>query len=339
MANRLRLKDAAKARDSITRKQAIEIRNLYRKAAKELQKEVQRLKYKNNVSSILQQQRIAELQKQLDKQIEEIGKEIENSIRTGILEISSNVCNSAADMGKELGFVLTAGYSSVPNQIIRKIVTGQIYDTGWSLSNRIWDITKATQKEIYKVVAAGMAENKGAYEIAKDLEEFVNPDKRKPWNLKMKDGKRIYKKMVDYNAQRLARTLAQHAYQQSVVEVTKNNPWVQDYIWHANGSRVCPICRERDGRHYKVNEIPLDHPNGMCVIEPVFQSSDKVIDDLANWVNSDIGTYPEIDKYASELTGVDVKKLEVDKIYGKNRKYFEKTIDNIGDMVYNRIIR
>lgn len=314
---RLKLKDAAKARDSITKKQLVEIRNMYRKAAKNLQKEMQRLKYKDNVSSILQQQRIAELQKEIDKVIEEIGKEIESGIRTSILEVSSGVCDSAAKVGKELGFTLTVGYSSVPQQVLRKIVTGQIYDSGWSLSNRIWDITKTTQKDIYNVVAAGRAANKGAYEIAKDLEEYVNPDKKKPWNLKMKDGKRIYKKMVDYNAQRLVRTLTQHAYQQSVLEVTKNNPWLQDYIWHANGSRVCPICRERDGKHYKAHNLPMDHPNGMCVIEPSFSNMNKVIDDLANWVNSDIGTYPEIDRYASELTGMDIKKMQPRKIYGK----------------------
>lgn len=314
---KLKLKDAAKARDSITKKQLVEVRNMYRKAAKDLQKEMQRLQYKNNVSSVLQQQRISELQKEIDKTIEEIGKELEEGIKTSILEVSSSVCKNAAKMGKELGFMLTIGYSSVPKSVLRKIVTGQIYDSGWSLSNRIWDMTKTTQKDIYNIVAAGRAANKGAYEIAKDLEEFVNPDKRKPWNLKMKDGRKIYKKMVDYNAQRLVRTLTQHAYQQSVLEVTKNNPWLQDYIWHANGSRVCPICRDRDGNHYKANNLPLDHPNGMCVIEPSFQSMDNVIDDLANWVNSDIGTYPEIDKYASELTGVDVRSLQPNKIYGK----------------------
>lgn len=316
---KLKLKDAAKARDSITKKQLIEIRNMYRKAAKDLQKEMQRLKYKDNVSSILQQQRIAELQKEINKVIEEIGKEIESGIRTSILEVSSDVCSNANKMGKELGFTLTVGYSSVPQQILRKIATGQVYDSGWSLSTRIWNMTKTTQKDIYNIVAAGRAANKGVYEIAKDLEEFVNPDKKKPWNLKMADGKRIYKKMVDYNAQRLVRTLNQHAYQQSVLEVTKNNPWLQDYIWHANGSRVCPICRDRDGNHYKAYNLPMDHPNGMCVIEPSFSDMDNVINDLANWVNSDIGTYPEIDKYASELTGINIRNLQSNKkiIYGK----------------------
>ena len=58
-------------------------------------------------------------------------------------------------------------------------------------------------------------ENCSYYEIAKDLESYVRPNARLPWNLRMADGKKIYKKQIDYNAQRLARTLVQHGYQQS----------------------------------------------------------------------------------------------------------------------------
>ena len=319
MARKLKFKDAAKARNSITKKQAIEIRKLYLDVAKDLQKEMERLKYRDNVSSILQQQRITELQNQLSRQIDEIGKEIEEGIKTGILDVSESIIVDAKNFGKEIGFEMIAGYANVPKQVLRKIVTGKIYSTGWSLSNRVWDMTKTTQKDIYRIVAAGVAENKGAYEIAKDLEGYVNPYKKKQWNLKMKDGKRIYKRQVDYNAQRLARTLVQHAYQQSMVEVTRNNPWLQSYIWHSNGSRVCPICKARDGQRYTEKSLPLDHPQGMCVIEPDFCSNDKITDDLAAWVNSDWGTYPEIDNYASELTGIDLnilKRNEKDSIYG-----------------------
>jgi SPP1 gp7 family putative phage head morphogenesis protein len=101
------------------------------------------------------------------------------------------------------------------------------------------------------------------------LERWINPDKAKPWNLRNAQGRLIYPRSVDYNAQRLARTMVQHSYQQSFVESTKNNDLIESYRWIANGSRVCPICEERNGQIFQKDELPLDHPNGMCVWEPV----------------------------------------------------------------------
>lgn len=327
---KMSLKDAEKARDSITKSQAVEIRELYRKVAKDLQKEMTRLKGIKNTSSALQQIRIKQLQDSLNEAMKGIGNDIDGVIRKNILDMSQFVCNAAKGSAKELGFKgIIAGYASVPDDVVRKLVSGQIYNNGWSLSERVWDMTKTTQHDIYQVVAAGVAQNKGAYEIAKDLEDYVNPDKRKQWNLKMSDGKRIYKKQVDYCAQRLARTLVQHSYQQSVLEVTKNNPWCKHYVWHANGSRVCPLCKARDGQIYSYNDLPLDHPNGMCVIEPSFESDNKIINDIADWINSDEGAFPEIDKYAEELTGISVNMLKLSNKAAKKETSKEFTIDEI----------
>ena len=303
VARNLIFKDAAKARNSITKRQKKEIKKFYEDVAKDLEKEMERLKSIDTVSSSLQQQRIRDLQKSLNKSIENVGKQVEQNIKEGILDVSKATCKAAIKVAKGYGFTVGKAYASVPDSVVRKLITGKVYDSGWSLSNRIWNMNKTTQKDIYKIVAAGIAENKSAYDIAKDLEEYVNPNKKKPWNLKMKDGKKIYKKQVDYSAQRLARTLTQHAYQQSMLEVTKNNPWLKNYIWNANGSRACPLCRSRDGNRYDIKDLPMDHPNGMCVIEPDFVDDKIIVDDIANWINSDSGTYPAIDKYAEELTG------------------------------------
>lgn len=319
MAQKLYFKDAAKARDSITKKQAKEIRSFYYNVAKDLQKEMERYKYLDTATGALQRQRIADLQKSLDRAIEGIGKQVEQNIKSGILDVSQSMCIAATKLAKEYGFGIDIAYGRVPDDVVRKLITGQVYDSGWSLSNRIWNMNKVSQKDIYKIVAAGTAENKGAYDIAKDLEEYVNPYKKKPWNLKMADGKRIYKKQVDYSAQRLARTLTQHAYQQSMLEVTKNNPWLKYYIWNANGSRACPLCRERDGNRYTIENLPMDHPQGMCIIEPDFVSDKVIVNDIADWINEDWGTYKEIDMYCSELTG-----LSLGELYKGDRSRFMK---------------
>ena len=69
--------------------------------------------------------------------------------------------------------------------------------------------------------------------------------------------------------------------------------------WRANGSRVCEICKARDGQVYPKNELPLDHPNGMCVMEPIYLADSD--DMIAKWVNSPAGTYPSMDNWAKEL--------------------------------------
>lgn len=89
--------------------------------------------------------------------------------------------------------------------------------------------------------------NKSAFDIAKDLEEYVDPKAKKSW-----DWKKVYpgvSSKIDYSAQRLARTMPAHAYQQSLEATVKNNPFIDGYIWHSGtGKRTCEICRERDGK-------------------------------------------------------------------------------------------
>lgn len=81
--------------------------------------------------------------------------------------------------------------------------------------------------------------------------------------------------------------------------MTKNNPFVEDYVWHSNGSRACELCQDRDGRHFAKDDLPMDHPNGMCVMEPTV--ADNIADQIADWFNSPDGTYPEIDEFAKEF--------------------------------------
>lgn len=298
-------------RDSVSKKQAKEIRALYKNVAKEIQKDLEKYKSLDTATGALQTMRLQQLQEQVAQMIEFTNKDVEKLIKHGMIEVSQGVCYEATKLAQDLGFGIKASYANVPNDVVRRLVTGKVYDNSWSLSESIWDMTKTTQKDLYKIVAAGVAENKSVYDIAKNLEEYVNPSKVKPWNLKMADGKRIYKRKIDYNAQRLARTLVQHSYQQSLLQVTKGNPWLRYYVWHSNGSRPCPLCQSRDGNHYHIDNIPMDHPNGMCIIEPEFKSDEEITDDLANWITSDYGEYPEIDSYAMELFGVDsIKELK-----------------------------
>lgn len=295
-------KDAEAVKIAIMASQQKEIAKLYEDWADEIGERAKYYSHKSNASAPVSERYYKELQKQLRQTSQEVSNEIYKKIKSNIYTVADAVVSDNVKWLESFGFSskgLNAAFSYVPHEIVQNLITGQIYDSGWSLSSRIWGDNEQTLKDIYQVMAKGLAENKPIYEIAKDLESYVRPSAKLPWNLRMADGKKIYKKQVDYNAQRLARTLVQHGYQQSFIATTQKNPFITEYIWRSNGSRVCDLCKSRDGVHYKKNELPMDHPNGMCTMESVI--ADDMVDQLADWFNSPDGTYPEIDEFAGNF--------------------------------------
>lgn len=324
MANKLIFKDAEAARDAIMDSQKKEIAALYESWADEIGERAKFYSHKSTVSAPVSERYYRELQKQLRATSQEVSNEVYSKIKKNMYTVADAVVADNVKWLQSFGFSekgLNAAFSYVPDEIVRNLITGQIYDSGWSLSARIWGDNEATLKDIYQVMAKGLAENKPVYQIAKELEAYVRPSARLPWNMRAADGVKIYKKQVDYNAQRLARTLVQHGYQQSFVAATQKNPFITEYIWRSNGSRVCELCLARDGMHFKKTELPLDHPNGMCTMEPVV--AEDMIDQLADWFNSPDGTYPEIDAFAGnfgyEASKIGTVKDFIDK-YGTSTK-------------------
>ena len=302
MENKLIFKDAEAARDAIMASQQKEIAKLYENWADEIGERAKYYSHKSTASAPVSERYYRELQKQLRQTSQEVSNEIYKKIKSNIYTVADAVVSDNVKWLESFGFSsagLNAAFSYVPHEIVHNLVTGQIYDSGWSLSSRIWGDNEQALKDIYQVMAKGLAENKPIYEIAKDLESYVRPSARLPWNLRMADGKKVYKKQVDYNAQRLARTLVQHGYQQSFIATTQKNPFITEYVWRSNGSRVCDLCKARDGVHYKKTELPMDHPNGMCTMEPAVV--DNIVDQLSDWFNSPDGTYPEIDAFAGNF--------------------------------------
>ena len=302
VGNPLIFKDSEAAKLAIMDSQKKEIAALYERWADEIGERAKYYSHKSTASAPLSERYYRELQKQLRQMSQEVSNEIYKKIRSNVYTVADAVVSDNVKWLESFGFSsvgLNAAFSYVPNEIIQNLLTGQIYDSGWSLSSRIWGDNEDTLKEIYKVMAGGLAQQKPIYEIAKDLEKYVRPSAAKPWNLVAPDGRKIYPKQIDYNAQRLARTLVQHGYQQSFIATTQKNPLITEYIWRSNGSRVCDLCKARDGVHYKKTELPMDHPNGMCTMEPAV--AEDMIDQLADWFNSPDGTYPELDEFAKKF--------------------------------------
>ena len=299
--NEFKLGNAEKLRDRLTKEQEQEIANTYKQVADKVKKKLKSIPNNGTATSALKKQQLQQLKKLLDSEYksmrDKIGKQIEQKAK----ETTQGPINAAKEFAKKLGFVkLEGSYASVPNDVISSIVTGQVYDGDWSLSSALWKDVQHKQKDINKVIADGVSMNKSAFDIAKDLEEYVDPKAKKSW-----DWKKVYpgvSSKIDYSAQRLARTMPAHAYQQSLEATVKNNPFIDGYIRHSGtGKQTCEICRERDGKFFAKGKLPMDHPNGRCTFITKGQSMMDISDRLADWVNgkSDKG----IDKYMEDLYG------------------------------------
>ena len=187
--------------------------------------------------------------------------------------------------GLDPGAHFSSMFSRINKDVLADIVTGDLYMDGQSLSARIWNFDRYFDGQIQEVLKRGMLEGKSAVELAKDLEKFVDPPARRPttWG-------KVYPNLknarVDYNAQRLARTMINHSYQTASIKSSEPNPFVEGIQWlTSNSHKVCKICAERDEQVYPKDDVPLDHPNGMCTMAPyITKDLDAVAAEINRWL-------------------------------------------------------
>lgn len=293
---------------SVTMQQQKKIRKLYADLYQDVTKQIA-----NMGNEDLRKQNLVLLQRRINNRIHIMSQNIKNGIVEDMRTVSETVVIDARSFLKQCGFKdsdIHNAFQYVPEQIIKNIYTGNVYQNGWTFSGAIWKMEQRNRGVINTIVSKGTAQGKSAYEIAKDLEKYVNPSAKKPSRkidfINPRTGYKdtFYFGNVDYNAQRLARTLISHAYQQSFRNVNENDPFVTDYIWHSAGihGRTCDICLQRDGKHFKKDELPEDHPNGLCTYEAYIPyNMNQIADKIADWYNSPVGTYPDIDRYAMDF--------------------------------------
>lgn len=297
---RFSLSDSLNVRNQLEAQQYKEILRLYQNMAKKARAQADKMQG-GTASDRLQAEELKKLAKQLQAEAEAIGVKLEKGISNTLLQASQAVVEDASKFNESIGLTIEGAYRRVPTDIVEVLVSGKLYGGNWSLSKAIWSDIKQTQKDINTVVAEGLALNKSSYEIAKDLEKYVDPTAKKPW-----DWSKVYpgtKKKVDYNAQRLARTMVGHAYQQSVMATCKDDPFVDGIEWiSGHTSSSCELCEKRDGKIFPADQLPLDHPNGKCSFAPaVSKSLTQISDELADWVQGKPNK--ELDKWMSQAGG------------------------------------
>lgn len=298
--NKLIFKDAEEARDDITKRELKEIRKLYNQWARDIKSEYN--SYKMSGGSDVQKMReLTQMYYRMRNASKQLSADINSRINIGINDMSNITVAVNKRWLSSLGIKdiskFDTRFSYAKNIAVRNIITGNLYSDKKPLSERIWNISQGHDRDIYNIISMGVAQDMSVYDIAKMLEKYVNPQARVPWTVKTYEQNGVTKivsvhnRKVDYNAYRLARTMIQHSYQSTLIALTKDNPFVNGYIWHASGGHPCELCSDRDGTFYTAEEVPLDHPNGQCTLEVSIDEA-KASGNLAEFYMNPI-YYPE----------------------------------------------
>ena len=265
---------------------------------------------------------VTDYMKQVKAARDSLHRQLNEGIRKSIEQAGKNAVGPDLELfkmaqrkaGIDLGNHFTEMFSQVPHNVLGWILKGDLYRDGKGLSERIWNYTNDFEKDIDYILKRGIAEKKSAVELAKDLETFVKPESRRPW-----DWGNVYPKLrtkqVDYNAQRLARTSITHAHRESQYESAKRNPFVDAIHWELSGEHYarqvarwgedeCDVYASQNWYglgvgNFPVDEVPISHPQCLCVTYPVISKSfDQIADELKAWVQ---GENPELDEFFETL--------------------------------------
>lgn len=283
----------------LAKKQEQEIKEIYKELYKETCDRVFMLD-----ETKLQHRYLKEVKKVYEEAIRNANKKVTRVIKKNIEESSElannvqldffNLINEKYSLNMQETFKNM--FARVPLEAAKEILFGKAYTDRKGLSERIWRDTKAFDKDIDYIITKGIMDKKSSMEIAQALEKYVKNEAKieTDWSNCYPNSRR----KVDYNAQRLARTSVSHAFQQAQIRSCKKNIYVEGIQWLTSNahSRTCKLCKDRDGVIYNKNDVPLDHPNGLCTTIPVINKNlDQIGEELREWVDG--AENEELDKW------------------------------------------
>lgn len=231
-----------------------------------------------------------------------------------VMKYNSKVATDLADVNKQMMQLLMGdGYKQIKDQVdklvdvvnadtVEQVIRGKLYEDRKGLDKRLWSCTNTSGEKIEDAVASCMAEGMSAADMAENLKQFAmgghHTWSRNKIREKLGSGyARKYSGGLDYESLRLARTTITHQAQIETINTRKVNPYMGGVKWHSNheAGRTCDLCNSRDGHIFIVDkeDIPLDHPNGACWLEPVWMINGKeatpedIAKDMRAWANGE----------------------------------------------------
>ena len=256
-----------------------ELINIYKNIAKKIEK-----KLKNKSDKTFTEKDLKDLQKEINNELREASKEVKVVVENATVEMISKAVDKELEYFKEIDKKYGTNlekhfkekYIAVNKIVLDAVIKGNMYKDKHSLSTRLWIDYQNNKGAINQIIKDGIKNNDHPLDVAKRLEKFVNPTAKKDFYYTRSKYK------AEYNSLRLARTSINHAHHQSVVDMARRNPLVKYVEWNSSHhARMCPLCASRDGVRYLINDVPQDHPNGVCMIYEVLPTDeqwDKIMD-------------------------------------------------------------
>jgi len=224
------------------------------------------------------------------------------------------------------------GVFSPQLSVLLNAASEHLYGDSLNLSARIWNVDREAQDGINVVLLKGITNGDSAWNIAKDLEQFLGANEDCPrWT-----STRLYGRTkseiaagdttgllrgdecdgsgVSYNALRLSRTEISKAHALATDKILASQPWVKAEKInlspaHGKTDKCDDVARggeEVDGV-YEVGtiELPL-HPNCLCYKTAVLMAEKEFTSKLNGWLKGE-QDWAELDQYENMLGG-DVSK-------------------------------
>lgn len=279
----------------LTREQEKQIGKIYLRAFKSIEKKLEKCtddKYRQRLLRAYQTQIYEELYPLIERGIIDETDAILNIQRESMTKLLQEVLENQTEI-IDAKHKLQAIVDITNRQLVEQMVKGEIYYNGRGLDKLLWEATKCAEDKLNLAITSCIAEGMGAADMSQNLKEFATGGHH-TWSrnkIREKLGPRYARKYsggLDYEALRLARTTITHQAQLATLATPKINPYMNAVIWHSDhqAGRTCQLCLDRDGTKYYLNKesVPLDHPNGMCWLEPAYSMTpEEIAKDMKAW--------------------------------------------------------
>ena len=279
----------------LTREQEEQIGKIYLRAFKSIEKKLEKCtdnKYRKRLLRAYQTQIYDELYPLIERGLVQVTDNILNMQKESMIALLQEVFKEQTKIvdGKHK---LQAIVDITNKKLVQQMVKGEIYYNGRGLDKMLWDVSKCAGDKLNLAITSCIAEGMGAAEMSQNLKEFATGGHH-TWSrnkIKEKLGPgyaRKYSGGLDYEALRLARTTLTHQAQLATLATSKINPYMNAVIWHSDhqADRTCQQCIDRNGTKYYIDKesVPLDHPNGMCWLEPAYSMTlEEMVKDMKAW--------------------------------------------------------
>ena len=318
------------------------IMQLYKKVGEEYSKKIA-------ANPNIDNNTLKEHEEYFKKEYEKVAKSLESTLKSKMKRMVNDTVKAQEDNINDLckkykldfGTTFQDKFSKVNEDALRMLVSGKVYKDKVSLSGRIWN----NKKKVDEHIAFLLAQKKHPMDIARELEQYVNPAARKYTNA---EGYKYTGRQVEYNSLRLARTYINHAYQEAARDTSEANPFIKKLVWKSSHHKnMCGLCGSRDGKEYDPKDMPLDHPNGFCSFTYKTDSLEDTAEQLKKWMNGEsnkdldkwyknnFGKNPSSIKQAAKPKKEDVFKVNRDYETSLGKKIPKADFDAIMDLVDN----